>query len=264
MSFNLESYAESLEQKAIIIGGIDEAAKANNDLVMKSIEQVGRKFSKSYNDFFGIGVGGSRIRGLNKVDSDIDYVVIAPDSSPCTDYIRREIKYVLEQNGLDNVLDARIESFSEFVISTDAKKFIENLDTEFSHLISFVNYFAFTNSNLNIAMLCALEVLVARPSSIDEMWSYLEEQHQLIVLGERDHVCNSIYEKTGIEESDVRSIITPELMERRYKKFQLSEPVKLYKKYLHWYRSNENELEGFIMNDVYKEVCELISSGDFS
>ncbi len=97
--------AKSYRSKGFIVGGIDSEAQKNNRLVIKALGEVLKESKHNNNDIFAIHMGGSRVKGYNTKDSDIDIILATPDTIHNDHFIHQTIQEELEKKGIKNRLD---------------------------------------------------------------------------------------------------------------------------------------------------------------
>ena len=231
--------AELYRSGGFIIRGIDNEAEANNLLVVESIKAAGESLKSLYNDVFGICMAGSRIRGYNTAESDIDLFVIMPDSAPTeTERIACEaVEQELEKRGLRNGIDTNVEMWSDNDITTNAEEFIYQIDHHGQMMSSLFGFTPYCNANLLLSQLSALEV-VNRYTKVKYDWKDVAEEYARDYVGEEEFLVERLSEKFGLSPKEVRKTFTKELFDERYKQLGLGEPEAIYDDLCSWYKEN--------------------------
>lgn len=256
----LKDLASRYKTEAFIIDGIDQEARENNRLVVEAIEAVGKKLSSRYNEFFGIHMGGSRIKGYNTKKSDIDLVVVTPKSTSNTRFVYDAVRTELDSRGVDNALDSMMGSWANFAIETDPQEFVYRVDHHADELITLFGYAPYRNANVDLSRLSALEI-VRQYTAIDFDWTEVANEFAITYLGERNHLVQKFAERFGVSVTEVEKIFTASLFEQRYRKFGLEHPDKMYSELKRWYTKNRKDLKKYTMYDVYNGVVEHLESG---
>lgn len=255
----LRALAQAFRTQEFIIGGVDEAAQANNLLVVEALRATGDKLKGRANDVFGIHIGGSRIKGYNTVDSDIDLVVVTPDDAPASEFVYDALHQELQKRGVNNGIDSMMGMWANYDVKTDPDEFIYTVDHQGQELIALFGNTLVYNPNLLLARLTALEV-INQYTYYDYNWSVSSQNYAATYLGERPHLVPKLAERYEIPRDDVGKIFTPALFHKRYEKFGLIDPKTMLGELREWRKANGRQLGNYKMNRVYKEVMEQLRS----
>lgn len=248
--------AKSYRSKGFIVGGIDSEAQKNNRLVIKALGEVLKESKHNNNDIFAIHMGGSRVKGYNTKDSDIDIILATPDTIHNDHFIHQTIQEELEKKGIKNRLDWMIGQWAGYNIKTDPNNFISTVDQYTEELISLFGYTIYHNPNLFLSKLAFLEVI--KKDTYGILWDTISGKYADTYLNEREHITEKIAERLELSTKEVAKLFTKDLFKERYKKFGLSNPLDMHKKLEQWYKNNKKDLGSYVMRDVYEEVKELL------
>jgi len=242
------------------IDGINQEARENNRLVVEAIEAAGKKLTPRSNDVFGINMGGSRIKGYNTKKSDIDLVVVVPDTTEDTEFIYDAIGKELSSRGITNSIDTLMGLWSQYDIETDPEQFVYKVDHHGNELITLFGYTPCRNANMDLTRLAALEI-VQQYTRVDYDWEGVAGNFADTYLGEHEHLVEKFAERYGVPVSEVAKIFPRALFQQRHERFGLENPKPMYMELKRWYSSNKKNLKKFKMYDVYNGVLKLLEEG---
>lgn len=249
----VKNLAQLYRNQAFISTGVDEEATKVNTAVIESIKEAGVSLEGRQNDFFGILLTGSRANGYAKRDSDVDIVVVAPDTTPSPAvFVYEKIDETLANNGLLARTEATVGAEANFQIPTNPEEFVYQIDHHPEIVASLFGNTVYANPNLNLARLSALEVVAKYEGRYD--WRSVQAAYNLNFLGNGKHITRKLSERYGLDQNEVRGVLTQELFNERYKKFGLKDPVSLLKDLRAWRKLYAANLKGYKMNEVYKGV----------
>lgn len=255
----LELLAQRFATELVILGGIDETAVKNNLAVVESIKAAGARLDNRHDSFFGIVLGGSRIKGYNTDSSDIDIVVVRPDSTSDTGFVYDAIDEELALRDVARHVDKMLGAWAEHPISCNAHDFIYQVDHMGGELIALFSPAQYQNPNLLLGRLAALEII--RKYENYEHWEYLESTYRMTYLGDRVYMVNTLAQRFDLPLTQVGKIFSKSLFRDRYRKFGLGKPKAMYKDLKVWYQNNQQTLAGYRMNQLYTDVLDLMDSG---
>lgn len=253
----LRALAQAYRTQEFIISGVDEAAQSNNLLVVDAIQATGSRLRTRSNDVFGIHIGGSRIKGYNTVDSDIDLVIVTPDTTPQTGFVYDALRQELASRGVQNKIDSGIELWANHDVKTDPEEFVYTVDHQGQELIALFGNTLHYNPNLLLARLTALEI-INQYTVYNYDWGAAADNYATTYLGERPHLVPKLAERYGVPKDDVGRIFTPALFHERYQTFGLKDPKIMLAELRDWRKANSKQLGKYKMNQVYRDVMELI------
>lgn len=256
----LERLSERYLEEPFVIDGVNPEAQENNKLVVESIEAAGENLAGGENKIFGISLSGSRVKGYNTLDSDIDLVMIVPEDAGDISFAYDEVRKQLDARGVSNRIDTMMDMFAQYDTETDPQKFIRRVDYESGDLVTLFGFCPYKNDNVALAQLSALEVMQQYPSSdqtLSDLNGWFEEYH----LGERERIVQKLIDRLGADEKTVRSKLPPSLFEQRNQKFGLHDKKKMYQNLLNWYNNNEQSLQDKVMYKTYQGVKDQIRLG---
>lgn len=256
----LQRLVELYEKERFVLSGIDSEAQENNRLVIEAIKNTGERLNKSSNDIFAIQMGGSRIKGYNTKDSDIDLVLVTPDTTRDSNFVFEILKEELEKEGLTNHLDLAMSMWAQYEVKTDPNEFIYTVDHYRNELITLFGYAPYQNPNLLLARLAALEV-VMRYSKVGYDWDSPSLNFAETYLGDRSHLIPKLAERMGVEIRQVAGVLSKELFTKRHAQFGIDHPDDMYQELTSWYKQNKKHLKPFVMKDVYEQVKEMLDNG---
>lgn len=256
----LKNLAERYKSERFIIDGIDPEARENNRLVVEAIEAVGKKLDSRFNEVFGINMGGSRIKGYNTKESDIDLVVVTPDSTNDTGFVYDAIREELASRGITNDIDTMMGMWSQYDIETDPEQFVYRVDHHGNELITLFGYTPYRNANMDLTRLSALEV-VQQYTQVDYDWEGVARNFAETYLGEHEHLIEKFAERFGVPVSEVGKIFPRALFKERHRKFGLDNPTAMYTELKKWYTTNKKDLRKCKMLDVYNGVVKHLKEG---
>lgn len=257
----LRALAQAYCTQEFIISGVDEAAKANNLLVVDAIRAAGKRLRRSANDVFGIHIGGSRIKGYNTVNSDIDLSIVFPDTTSHSQirFIYDVVCQELATRGVKNKLDLGIELWANDNIKTNPQDFVYTVDYEGQQLIALFGNTLYYNPNLLLARLAALEV-INQYTYVNYPWDAIAYNYATTYLGERSYIVPKLTERYGFPKDEVGKIFTPALFHERYRRFGLKDPKTMLTELRDWRNTNSKQLGRYRMNQVYRHVLDEIKS----
>lgn len=256
----LKHLAERYTSERFIIDGIDLEARENNRLVIEAIEAAGKKLAPRFNEVFGISMGGSRIKGYNTKESDIDLVVVTPDTTKDSRFVYDAIREELARRGVTNSIDTMMGTWTQYDIETDSEQFIYGVDHHGTELIALFGYTPYRNPNMDLAGLAALEV-IKRYTQSDYEWDDIADNFAETYLGGHEHLVKKFSERYGVSIAEVQKIFPKALFQQRYKKFGLEAPKPMYEELIKWYSGNKKNLRKHKMNDVYNGVLKHLREG---
>lgn len=249
----LKNLAQLYRNQAFISTGINEEATKANTRVVESIKEAGASLEGRQNDFFGILLTGSRANGYAKENSDVDIIVVTPDTTPSPAvFVYDKIDETLAINGLPARTEATVGAEASFQIPTNSQEFVYQIDHHPEVVASLFGNTVYANPNLNLARLSALEVVAKYEGRYD--WRAVQAAYNLNFLGDRKHITRKLSERYGLHPNEVGGVLTQELFNERYKKFGLKEPIGLLKDLRAWRKLYAANLKGYTMNEVYKGV----------
>jgi predicted nucleotidyltransferase len=256
----LRRIAEKYKSERFVIDGIDEEARKNNQLVVEAIETAGRKLDSRFNEVFGINMGGSRIKGFNTKESDIDLVVVRPDTATDTGFVYDTIEEELSSRGITNKIDVLMGMWAQYDIETDPENFIYRVDHHGNELITLFGYSPYHNANLDLTRLAALEI-IQQYTQVDYDWEGVARNFADTYLGERNHVVEKFAARYGISTKETARIFPQSLLDERHRKLGLENPKKLYSELKQWHSKNKRQLRKYQMYKVYNRVLERLKLG---
>ncbi|OGL60164.1 hypothetical protein A2752_02045 [Candidatus Uhrbacteria bacterium RIFCSPHIGHO2_01_FULL_46_23] len=256
----LKNLAERYKSERFIIDGINPEARENNRLVVEAIQAAGEKLGPRFNEVFGINMGGSRIKGYNTRESDIDLVVVTPDTTEDSGFVYDAIQEELRSRGITNNIDTMMGMWSQYDIETDPEQFVYRVDHHGNELITLFGYTPYRNPNMDLTRLAALEI-IQQYTQVDYDWEGVAENFAYTYLGEHGHLVEKFAERYGVPVSEVAKIFPPGLFQQRHKKFGLETPKPMYAELKKWYSENKKDLRKHKMYDVYNGVVKHLKEG---
>lgn len=259
----LTDLAHDYTSRDLILTGVDEAAHANNRLVLDALQSAWERLADKPNDVFAISLDGSRIKGYHTAESDIDIVVVKPDDSTADTSVHDILNQELRARGLKNLPDKLMEitGKAEYDIPADPENFIYTVDHHPTELITLFGNGLVSNPNFQLARLAALEI-IDRYTGIPYPWHRLAERYAYVYLGHPEYLTGRLAEVYGLPLSEVRRIITPGVLRERYGKFGLKDPKTLLREHRAWYGKNRHRLNGYRMYEVYRVVMRELEDTD--
>jgi predicted nucleotidyltransferase len=256
----LKNLAERYKSERFIIDGIDPEARENNRLVVEAIEAAGKKLAPRFNEVFGINMGGSRIKGYNTKESDIDLVVVTPDTTADSGFVYDAIREELASRGVTNNIDTMMGMWSQYDIETDPEQFVYRVDHHGNELITLFGHTPYRNPNMDLTRLATLEI-IQQYTLADYDWEGVADNFAETYLGEHEHLVEKFSERYGVPVAEVAKIFTRALFQQSHKKFGLEAPKPMYAELKRWYSDNKKDLRKHKMNDVYNGVLKHLKEG---
>lgn len=252
--------AERYKSERFIIDGVNPEARENNRLAVEAMQAAGEKLKSRSNEFFGIILGGSRILGCNRSDSDIDTITIGPDTTVDATFVDEPIKEELAARGIHNQIDSGMEFWTQPVVPTDPDKFIYWVEFRGEQLATLLGYAPYRNPNLDLTVLGALEV-IQKYKQVKYDWGKVADEFARLYLGERKRVVGKLAQGFDISKEEVGRIFTKDLFKERRKRCVVEDPERIYRRLKKWHDENRQHLNEFKMFDVYNGVFERLREG---
>lgn len=254
-------WIESLKGKYLaqeaVLDGIDDRARDQNLRLFEALKRAGERIDQELpNNVYGLFVKGSRIKGYHSLESDLDLIVVSP-----ADVSRGNIYDILhssmQESGLSVPFDGGAELW-EHQIEKD--EFLHQVDHEPRFLNCMFGYEVYSNPNLVLARLAALEVVKAWGGRFD--WDYVQKAFSDDYLGTPENDIPKIAGRLGIGRTDVSRVLTRDVYRQRFQKFSLPEPEKVRDGLMEAYRkTGDKSLREYAMFEVLQDVRRELDEG---
>jgi len=194
MRIILQELAGRLLRERFVIDGVNQEARENNKLVVEAIAAAGESLPELQNRIFAINMAGSRIKGYNTAESDIDL-------SSLNDRVVSE----LAKRGISDNVDEGMAMWSEYDIVTDVDGFIEQVDKNGDDCVALFGYIPYKNPNLNLTRMAILEIMMDFQGDLSH-WSAVSAVFNDEYIGHSDYITGKLAKRYGMPIEEVEKV----------------------------------------------------------
>jgi hypothetical protein len=249
----LQRLVEAYRTQEIIVGGVTEDAREENRKVFMALQDASREIDP--NHIFGIHLLGSRIKGYNKVGSDVDFIAVEVRNN---DNIVGVVNRSLSRAGLSVDANRDVEALLDTeelraVIPTEATDFLQQVRRDPYRFQKLFGTETIATPNLYLAQLSFFESLQFLDRQ--DHWSVIQGVYDSAFLGSSWHDLGKFTRRLGVPSLFAEQYLTKELFQERYARFGLRSFAEEHARLESWMEEQDQRaLESYCMYPVLQGI----------